>query len=93
MNMGDIEKDSLSQLVEEYILSADDPNFHANTQKNLARPIGFPSAFVEPYDLMQDTPTPKEEEKGVDPSAQNEDELNSDQCKFFKSKYAISMLV
>ena len=91
--MGEIEKDSLSQLVTEFILSADDPNFNVETQENLARPTSFPSAFVEPYDLMQDTPTPKEEERGVNPSAQDEDELNSDQCKFFKSKCAISMLL
>ena len=86
MNMGEIEKDSLSQLVSEFILSAEDPNFHNDTKVNLARPTGFQNAFVEPYDQMQDTPTPKEEEKGVDPNAQDEDELNSDQCKFYKSK-------
>ena len=86
MNIGEIEKDSLSQLVSEFILSAEDPNFHNDTKVNLARPTGFQNAFVEPYDQMQDTPTPKEEEKGVNPFAQDEDELNSDQCKFYKSK-------
>ena len=86
MNMGEIEKDSLSQLVSEFILSAEDPNFHNDTKVNLARPTGFQNAFVEPYDQMQDTPTPKEEEKGVNPFVQDEDELNSDQCKFYKSK-------
>ena len=86
MNMGEIEKDSLSQLVSEFILSAEDLNFHNDTKVNLARPTGFQNAFVEPYDQMQDTPTPKEEEKGVNPFAQDEDELNSDQCKFYKSK-------
>ena len=86
MNMGEIEKDSLSQLVSEFILSAEDPNFHNDTKVNLARPTGFQNAFLEPYDQMQDTPTPKEEEKGVNLVALDEDELNSDQCKFYKSK-------
>ena len=88
--MGDMEKDCLSQLVSEFVISADEQNFNVDDNLicfddddfDLDRPTGNPSVFVEPYDLMQDTPTPKEEEKAVIPSAQDEDELNSDECMF-----------